>query len=220
MRILNLALFSLIALLFSACAKPQPYDYSEFLSAKPKSILVLPPTNQTTDIKAPASILANSLIPLSEAGYYVYPMALVYDTFKNNGVSEADEIAKIPLPKLREIFNADSVLYLDITDYGTKYVLLSSYTIVGVSAKLFDLRSQKLLWQKSAYAQTDSGGGNSGIVGMLISAVVTQIANSISDASYDLANQAMWQLYAPDCSNCLLRGYRAKHFGEDVQLKN
>lgn len=216
----NLLFLSLIALLFSACAKPKVYDYSEFLQAKPKSILVLPPTNQTTEIKAPAAILANSLIPLSEAGYYVYPMALVYDTFKNNGLTEAEEIAKIPLPKLREIFNADSALYLHITDYGTKYALLQSYTIVGVTAKLFDLRSQKLLWQKQAYAQTDSGGSNGGLVGMLISAVVTQIANSISDASYDLANQAMWQLYAPDCFNCLLRGYRAKHFGEDKQLKN
>ena len=46
---------AMIGLFFTACGRvkePKVYDYSAFLQSKPKSILVLMPTNETTEIKA------------------------------------------------------------------------------------------------------------------------------------------------------------------------
>lgn len=61
------------AVLLVACAAPKPYDYSAYKAARPKSILVLPPLNDTADVNATASVLAQTTRPLAESGYYVIP---------------------------------------------------------------------------------------------------------------------------------------------------
>jgi hypothetical protein len=49
---------STVALL-SACAQPVKHaDYTAFKSSRPHSILVLPPTNETTDVQATNSMLS------------------------------------------------------------------------------------------------------------------------------------------------------------------
>ena len=66
------ALLGAFAVLFlGACAgsQPQIYDYSAFLQTKPRSIVVMMPTSDSSEIKASAAVLANALYPLSEAGY-------------------------------------------------------------------------------------------------------------------------------------------------------
>ena len=60
------------------CAVPkEPFDYSAFREAKPRSILVMPPVNSSPDVQAGYSMLSHVTLPLSEAGYYVLPVAVV-----------------------------------------------------------------------------------------------------------------------------------------------
>ncbi|MBE3021711.1 DUF799 domain-containing protein [Campylobacter sp. 7477a] len=218
MKFLNILFLAFIALFFSACAASKGYDYSNFLQTKPRSILVPMPTNETAEIKASAAVLAHSLAPLSEAGYYVFSPALVNDTFKHNGITEPSEIAQIPLSKLKQIFNADAVLYLNVSQYGTSYQLINSKTAVAVEAKLVDINTANTLWERTVLAQQDSGGGSGGLLGILVSAVVNQIVNSVGDAGYDMSAQAMMILYAPDCYDCLLRGQYSAKYMQDKQL--
>ena len=117
------------------------------------------PTNDSTDVAGSAAVLANAVAPLSEAGYYVFPAALVNETFKQNGITEPNEIAAVPLNKLDKIFQADSVLYINIKEYGTSYAVISSSTKVVLEAKLIDIKSGATLWQGEAVAAEDSGGG-------------------------------------------------------------
>ena len=56
------------AVLLVACAAPKPYDYSAYKAARPKSLLVLPPLNDTADVNATASVLAQTTRPLAESG--------------------------------------------------------------------------------------------------------------------------------------------------------
>lgn len=211
---------TLLALFFAGCSfkEPEPYDYSAFLQKKPRSILVLMPTNDSTDVTGSAAVLANSVAPLSEAGYYVFPVALVNDTFKQNGITEPGEIAAVPLNKLDKIFHADSVLYINIKDYGTSYAVISSSTKVVLEAKLIDIRSGAKLWEGTATAIEDSSSGQSSLLGMLVSAVITQVANTISDRSYDLAVRADAYLFSSNCHNCILYGPYSPHYGKDAQL--
>ena len=107
--------------------------------------------------------MAQISAPIAESGYYVFPVALVDQTFKNNGLSVAEDIQGVGIEKLHDIFGADAALYLDIQDYGTSYVVLSSETRVTVTARLLDLRTGRLLWKKtvtasSAESQSASGG--------------------------------------------------------------
>ena len=211
---------TLLVIFFAGCSfkEPEPYDYSAFLQKKPRSILVLMPTNDSTDVTGSAAVLANAVAPLSEVGYYVFPVTLVNDTFKQNGITEPNEIATVPLNKLDKIFHADSVLYINIKDYGTSYAVISSSTKVVLEAKLIDIKSGAKLWEGTATAIEDSSSGQSSLLGMLVSAVISQVANTISDRSYDLAAMADAYLFSSNCHNCILYGPYSTHYGKDAQL--
>ncbi len=217
----QIAIFSVfVALFFNACAlsEPEIYDYSALQQAKPRSILVLMPTNETTEVDAGPAVLANAIYPLSEAGYYVFSPAIVHETFKNNGIYEASDIQNVSAHKLRQIFGADAVLYMDVVKYGTSYMLLNSVSVVAVNAKLVDLRSGATLWEGSAQVSDDSGGGGNNLVGMLISAVIKQIGDTVSDAGYKLSASADAMLLGQNCNKCLLYGPYSPHYGQDRQL--
>ena len=211
---------AILAIFFTGCSvkEPEPYDYSAFLQKKPRSILVLMPTNDSTDVAGSAAVLANAVAPLREAGYYVFPVALVNDTFKQNGITEPNEIAAVPLNKLDKIFQTDSVLYINIKEYGTSYAVISSSTRVVLEAKLVDIKNGATLWNGTATAIEDSSSGQSSLLGMLVSAVITQVANTISDRSYDLAVRADAYLFSRNCHNCILYGPYSPHYGKDAQL--
>ena len=103
----------LAAVSFAAvgCAnKPPGYDYSAFQQAKPASLLVLPPTNQSPEVKATPAVWAHATRPLAEAGYYVLPVTLVDETLRQNGVQSPQEAHEIPYARLREVFGADAAL--------------------------------------------------------------------------------------------------------------
>jgi hypothetical protein len=63
-------------------------------------------------------MLAQATLPLAESGYYVIPVSLASETFKQNGLANAADI-HVPVQKLRDIFGADAALYINVTDYGT-----------------------------------------------------------------------------------------------------
>ncbi|RMU08039.1 DUF799 domain-containing protein, partial [Pseudomonas savastanoi] len=127
--------------LLSGCVTPPTVDYSAFKESKPRSILVLPPVNESPDVKATYSTISQVTYPLAESGYYVLPVALVDETFRNNGLTNANDIQATSPAKLREIFGADAAMYITVKQYGTSYVVISSQTVVTVTAKLVDLRT-------------------------------------------------------------------------------
>ena len=129
---------SLIAtFVLAGCATPPPpYDYSAFQRAKPASLLVMPPLNASPDVKATPAMWASATLPLAEAGYYVLPVTLVDETFRQNGVETADDAQNIPLPKLRDFFGADAAVYVKVTKYGTSYAVVASETRVEAEVDL------------------------------------------------------------------------------------
>lgn len=212
------AIAGLFALaLLAGCAPQKTVDYSAFKQSRPKSILVVPPLNESPDVKASYGMLSQITYPLAEAGYYVLPVALVDETFRQNGVSTPADIHQLPADKLREIFGADAALYVTVTQYGHSYMVLSSASIVTASARLVDLRSGTTLWTGTATASSDEGNQNSGgLVGMLITAAVKQIISSAQeDASYPIAGVTGARLLSAGRNGGLLYGPRSPKYGTD-----
>ena len=89
---------------------PKPYDYSAFERMPPRSILVLPPINETVAVEGTYSYLTTVSRPIAEQGYYVFPVAVIDQLMRENGLPDAAEMQKVPLDKLREITGADAVL--------------------------------------------------------------------------------------------------------------
>ena len=206
-----------VALLATGCANQQkPFDYAEFKQARPASILVLPPLNSSQEVIAPYGMLSQSTLPLAESGYYVVPVALTEETFKQNGLTTAADIHEVPVAKLREIFGADAALYMEVKSYGTSYRVVNSTTVVTADAKLVDLRSGKVLWEGSASASSAEGQQNqNGLVGMLVSAVVNQIIGTMSDASYKIAGMTSQRLLWAGRANGMLYGPRSPMYQKD-----
>ncbi|WP_137939184.1 DUF799 domain-containing protein [Chitinivorax sp. B] len=212
----GLAIALAITLLASGCANLQPYDYSAYKQSNPKSVLILPPVNNTPDIKATYGMLSQMSKPLAEAGYYVFPVAVMDETFKQNGLSNAGDIHAVPAAKLREIFGADAALYVNVRRYGAVYAILSSDVTVTADARLVDLKTGQLLWNGSASAssaeqQNNSGGG---LLGALITAAVKQVVSNLTDDSYRYAGMTSERLLSPR-PNGVLYGPRSPQFGLD-----
>jgi hypothetical protein len=186
----------LAALLLGACATKPPRDYSAFQRARPASILVLPPLNQSPDIKATPAVWSSATRPLAEAGYYVFPVTLTDETFKQNGVTTSYDAQQIPADKLRQFFGADAALYLSVGEYGSRYQVILSESAVQVSARLVDLRDGALLWDGSARASSaEQQQSQGGLIGLLVQALVYQIINTTTDAAYGYAGIASARLF-------------------------
>lgn len=190
----SLALTGMITCLFLSGCATTPMDYTAFRQHHPRSVLVLPPLNESLDIKATYGVLSTITRPLSEMGYYVYPVAVIDQFLKENGLPTAGEMHQIPLNRIHDIIGADAVLYMSVEDYGTKYTVLDSSTIVRLRARLVDVDTGDLLWNGHVDVRVSSSGGGGSLVGMLVSATVNQVVASSTDQAHDVAAQANAQL--------------------------
>ena len=211
-RMKKIAMLLAPAVLMVGCATKAPsYDYTAFKAAKPRSIVVLPPLNNSPEVNAGNSVYAQVSYPLAEAGYYVLQVAVVGETFKQNGLSNAADIHGVDVRKLNEIFGADAGLYITISKYGSTYTVIDSVAVVSVTAKLVDLKTGTLLWEGAASASNNEGGNNGGggLIGALVAAAVKQILNSTTDAAHPVAGVANARLLSAGMTNGLLYGPRS-----------
>lgn len=203
----------LTVLLLAGCASGPTtvYDYTKLKDENPLSILVLPPLNESLDVNASYSFLSQVTYPLAESGYYVFPVAMVNDLFKHNGITEPGEIHAVPAEKLREIFAADAVVYLKITEYGTSYKVLTSDTRVTAEARLVSLKTGEELWAGAASASTAEQQSNSNsLLAMLVVAVIDQVANTLNNKGHEIAGITSARLLHAGGANRLLPGPRAQ----------
>ena len=216
-RSLRLVLGVGVALLLGACATKPPYDYTAFKQSRPQSMLVLPPVNDSADVKATSGVMATVTVPLAEAGYYVMPVSMVDETFKQNGLTTPNDIQEVSAAKLREIFGADAAVYLRVKDYGTRYLIVGSDTRVTVEGKIVDLRNGAVIWEGRATASSQESESNNqaGLVGLLVKAVVTQIIGTVTDASFNYAGIANQRLLGAPIKNGVLFGPRSPNYQKD-----
>jgi hypothetical protein len=184
--------FLLALMALSGCAS-KPYDYTNFRAHPPRSILVLPPINESTDTRGTYGYLSAATRPLAEMGYYVYPVAVVDQFMKENGLPTAGEMQGVSLNKIGEVFGADAVLYITLKQYGSKYQIITSTTIVTAEGKLVDVKTGLTLWEGTANVQQSTSTGNA--FGDLIAAAVGQIVNSSTDQAHLLSSQVNVQLF-------------------------
>ena len=211
---LRLVGLSVCIALLCGCAAPR--DYTQYYEHFPQSILVIPPLNESTDIRATYSVLSTLTRPLAERGYYVFPVAVVDQFLQENGLPTPGEMHQIPLDKVDRIIGADAVLYVTINDYGTKYLVVDSSTQVSLTARLVDVKTGIQLWEGHAdYAESSSGGGNN-IIAAMIAAALNQVIADTTDQAHGAAQEASAQLISRS-GHPLLNGPYHPEFKEDWQ---
>ncbi|MBS0661918.1 MAG: DUF799 family lipoprotein [Verrucomicrobia bacterium] len=200
-------LLGLVMLGAGCVTKP---DLAEFAKARPRSILVLPPLNDSTEVIASYSVLTTLTRPLGEAGYYVVPVGLADRYFRENGLTVPGEIHQIPPRKLHEVFGADAVLYVRVKQYGSKYLVLVADSTVELDARMVDARTGTQIWKCRV---VQSGNGQAGIIEPLI----YHLLNKLTDNAHATADVASQMLINPiDPKSYLPRGPWHPHFGKDL----
>lgn len=199
------------SLFWAGCQTPEPVDYTAFVEYMPRSILVLPPLDESPETNACYGALSTVTRPLAECGYYVFPVALVDLMMRENGLPTSYEMHQVSLEKLKEIFDPDAVLYLKVTDWGTSYQVINSQTTVTMEGRLVDATTGTELWSGAASAVKGSGDGGGGLAGILAAAVVNQVVTSISDPSRDISKRANQSLFSNSRNGLLMGRYHPDH---------
>jgi len=205
---------------FTGCAVTQApnKDITAYKAHMPKSILVLPPVNDSPDVKATYSYWPTVIAPVAEAGYYVFPISVVDNMFKENGVTNGSDAQSIAPQKLQEIFGADAALYIRIKEYGSKYQVIQSVATVSADAKLVDLKTGDVIWTGEKKLSQSSSDGNSGLIGMVVGALVEQISSNFNDRAYPIASMVNAQMFTPtpySPGTGLLYGPRSPQYQQD-----
>ncbi|MES2018101.1 MAG: GNA1162 family protein [Pseudomonadota bacterium] len=165
--------------LLSGCATQTvtKKDYAEFRKSNPRSVLVVPVINRSVDVDAPDYFLSSITRPIAERGYYVFPVNLIKRVMEDDGLADANMVHGSDTPKLASLFGADSVMYITIERWDSRYAVLSTVTTVELSYSLKSGATGQELWKHKELLAYDPTAQQSqaGLAGLIAKALVAAL---------------------------------------------
>ncbi|MHC3993526.1 GNA1162 family protein [Thiomicrolovo sp. ZZH C-3] len=158
-------------------AFPQMYE------EEPRSILVLPAMNESTDAEAKAYYATTIEMPIAQTGYYVFPMEMVSDVLKQEGVYDTELLYSMSADKFYDYFGADVVMYTRIKAWDVSYMVLASSLTVTIESEAYSTKTNEKLWDYDGSVTVDltSNSGGGGLAGLLVQAIGTAINTAAAD---------------------------------------
>lgn len=180
-----------------------PRMYAE----RPLAILVLPPINETTAADAKEFYSTTIAEPLSFSGYYVFPIEVVSEIMKDEGLYDTEAILNLPPNKFKEYFGADAVMYIWISKWSTSYYVIGGNVSVSIRSAIKSTTSGDVLWQYEGTIVEDttvtSTGG--GLIGLAVAIAATAVKTAATDyvpiakrANYMILNTVPYGKYHPN----------------------
>lgn len=172
---------------FSGCAPKMMTKgeaFPKMYNEHPKSLLILPPMNESTDAEAKDYYMTTIEMPFALMGYYTFPVEMVSDIMKQEGAYDTELIYNTPLNKFHDYFGADAVLFTRIKKWDVSYAVLASNLTVSIEASIVSTKTSEELWKYTGTVVVDlSGGGDSGgsLAGLVLKAVITAVNTAAAD---------------------------------------
>lgn len=161
----------------------------------PRSIVVVPPLNDTTDVSAPGVFMPSVTVPLAERGYYVFPIHLTDALLKDVGLPEAGLGHQLPPQRFLDVFGADAVLFITIEAWGNRYLILQHVQAVTIAYVLRDTRTGEVLWQREETVSRGSGASGD-LLGSAISAALSYLLAEMLETDFGpLATEANYRAF-------------------------
>lgn len=167
----RILLVGVVGLTIVGCA-PKVYTTADFDRLKPKTVLVLPPENTTANTEVLQKSYPFVYSELAQRGYYVIAPELTLQLFRANKLNDPGQINTLPTAKFNEVFGVDAVLKTKVTEWSTKYIVISSSVNVGFDMELLDAKSGTLLWKHSNVLSKSPNSNNNSLLGAMINAAV------------------------------------------------
>jgi len=157
--------------------------FPKMYNQKPKSLLILPPMNESTDAEAKDYYMTTTEMPFALMGYYTFPTEMVSDIMKQEGIYDTELLYNMPLNKFYEYFGADAVLFTKIKKWDVSYMVIASKLTVSIEAKIVSTKTSEELWKYTGTVVVDLSGGNSGngLAGLIAKVVVAAINTATAD---------------------------------------
>lgn len=180
-------LLFLSSFIFTSCTTSNKVTkavaYKGIYDEKPKSILLMPPINKSTNVEAKEYFHSTLFIPLANQGYYVVPPFMSMEILKRESAYDAELFINSPLSKFGEVFGADVVLFTTIYKWNKAYGKVT----VEVEYTLKSTKTNNILYNRRGtiiYNTTVSGTG--GTYGALFDIALTA-ANTAGTKYIDVA---------------------------------
>lgn len=157
---------------------PKMYDQ------QPRSLLILPPMNESTDAEAKDYYMTTVEMPFALMGYYVMPVEIVNDVMKQEGITNTEMLYNLPLNKLQEYFGADAVLYTRIKKWDTSYMVVASTLTVSVDSEIVSTKTSEKLWAYNGTVVqdlTNRSNGGGGLAELIVNVIATAINTAAAD---------------------------------------
>jgi len=186
-KLITIPMLILAMFIISGCGPKYVTKGSEFphmYEEKPRSLLILPPMNESTDAEAKDYYMTTVEVPFALMGYYTFPVEMVGDIMKQEGVYDTELLYNMPLTKFNEYFGADAVLYTRIKKWDVSYMVLASNLTVSIEAEIISTKTSQKLWSYTGTVVVDltgSNGGNNGLAGLLVKVVATAVNTAAAD---------------------------------------
>lgn len=178
----------LVTLFLNGCATKEiatkGSEFPKMYEEQPRSLLILPPMNESTDAEAKDYYMTTVEVPLAQMGYYVFPVEIVSDVMKQEGVYDTEVLYNMPLDRFAEYFGADAVLFTKIKRWDMMYAVLAASLTVSVEAEIRSTGTSEQLWHYTGTVVVDLSGGNNsggGLAGLIAQAVATAINSAAAD---------------------------------------
>ena len=156
-------------------------EFPKMYEEQPRSLLILPPMNESTDAEAKDYYMTTTEMPFSLMGYYTFPTEMVSDIMKQEGVYDTEILYNMPLDKYYEYFGADAVLFTRIKKWDVSYMVVESTLTVSIEAKIVSTKTSEELWGYTGTVIVDlTGGSAGGGLGELIAKIIIAAVNTAS----------------------------------------
>ena len=176
--ILSLIIINGCAIITKGEAFPKMYK------EKPVSILVLPPINESTAADAKEYYSTTIAEPLSFVGYYVFPIEIVNEVLKQEGIYDTELIVNLDASKFKEYFGADAVLFTKIIAWNTSYYVMGGNVKVHIAFDLVSTKTGETLWSYNDKLTVDTTADDNelgGAAGLLLQLAATAVQTAAQD---------------------------------------
>lgn len=185
-KLIGYLTLTILILTFTGCGPAyitKGAAFPKMYEQQPKSLLILPPMNESTDAEAKDYYITTTEMPFALMGYYTFPTEMVSDIMKQEGIYDTETLYNMPLNKFYEYFGADAVLLTTIKKWDVSYMVIASSLTVSIEARIVSTKTSEELWKYTGTVVVDLSGGNSGggITGLIANAIVTAVNTASAD---------------------------------------
>lgn len=169
---LKLAALVFSATLLATSCAPTFHTTEAWEAHKPKTVLVLPPENTTSNTEVLEKAYPFLSTNLAMRGYYVISPELALQVFEANKLNDAGQVNQLPAQKFNDVFGVDAIIRTKVTDWSSKYMVVTATVSVGFDQEMIDTKTGLVIWKWSQTISQSPNNSNNGLLGAMVNAAV------------------------------------------------